>query len=46
MVASLTSALEPDGRLLVGTSESLMRFGTILECEERSGAFFYRRSGR
>jgi chemotaxis protein methyltransferase CheR len=44
VVGSLTSALEPDGRLLVGTSESLMRFGTLLECEERGGSFFYKRS--
>ncbi|QDE93431.1 chemotaxis protein CheR [Myxococcus xanthus] len=41
VVSSLTRALAPEGHLLVGTSESLMRFGTALACEERRGAFFY-----
>lgn len=41
VVDSLTRALVPGGSLLVGTSESLMRFGTALSCEERRGAFFY-----
>ncbi|MDY7230002.1 CheR family methyltransferase [Hyalangium rubrum] len=39
----LTGALVPGGHLLVGTSESLLRFGTALECEERRGVFFYTR---
>ena len=43
VVDSLTQALEPGGHLLVGTSESLLRFGTQLQCEEKSGAFFYTR---
>lgn len=33
----------PAGRLLVGASESLLRYGTELRCEERRGAFFYGR---
>jgi len=41
VVESLTRALAPGGSLLVGTSESLLRFGTALLCEERRGAFFY-----
>ncbi|WP_164019914.1 CheR family methyltransferase [Pyxidicoccus trucidator] len=41
VVELLTRALVPGGQLLVGTSESLMRFGTALSCEERRGAFFY-----
>lgn len=41
VVDSLTRALVPGGSLLVGTSESLLRFGTTLVCEERRGAFFY-----
>jgi chemotaxis protein methyltransferase CheR len=41
VVDSLTHALVPGGRLVVGTSESLLRFGTALVCEERRGAFFY-----
>jgi chemotaxis protein methyltransferase CheR len=43
VVDSLTRALAPGGTLLVGTSESLLRFGTALLCEERGGAFFYTR---
>jgi chemotaxis protein methyltransferase CheR len=39
----LRDALEPDGVLAVGVSESLMRFGTSFTCEERGGAFFYQR---
>ncbi|MBN8617157.1 MAG: protein-glutamate O-methyltransferase CheR [Deltaproteobacteria bacterium] len=42
VVGHLASALRPGGRLLVGISESLLRFGTALRCEERAGAFFYR----
>lgn len=41
VVASITRALAPGGKLVVGASESLLRFGTILHCEERGGAFFY-----
>jgi chemotaxis protein methyltransferase CheR len=43
VVESLTRALVPGGSLLVGTAESLLRFGTALECVERRGAFFYTR---
>jgi chemotaxis protein methyltransferase CheR len=46
VVRSLAATLEPGGHLLVGTSESLMRFGTMLECQERGGAFFYVRSAQ
>lgn len=41
VVESLTRALLPGGSLVVGTSESLLRFGTTLVCEERRGAFLY-----
>jgi len=44
VVRNVAGQLRPGGRLLVGASESLMRFGTLLECEERAGAFLYRRS--
>jgi chemotaxis protein methyltransferase CheR len=44
VVRTIAGQLRPQGRLLVGASESLMRFGTLLECEERGGAFLYRRS--
>ena len=44
VVERLASALKPDGLLAVGVSESLMRFGTSLVCEERGGSFFYRRA--
>jgi chemotaxis protein methyltransferase CheR len=43
VVASLSEAVVPSGLLLVGASESLMRYGTALTCEEHGGAFFYRR---
>jgi chemotaxis protein methyltransferase CheR len=43
VVEALTRALLPGGSLLVGTSESLLRFGTALVCEERRGAFLYTR---
>jgi hypothetical protein len=32
--------------LSIGASESLLRFGTVLECVERGGAFLYRRADR
>jgi chemotaxis protein methyltransferase CheR len=44
VVRTMADQLNGDGRLLVGASESLMRFGTLLECEERRGVFLYRRS--
>ncbi|MDB4990858.1 MAG: chemotaxis protein CheR [Myxococcaceae bacterium] len=43
VVDQLTELLAPGGAILVGVSESLMRFGTKLVCEERGGVFFYRR---
>ena len=45
LLERLGRALRPDGALFVGVSESLLRFGTSLVCEERSGVFVYRRSG-
>ena len=44
VVGRLVSALAPGGTLWVGVSESLMRLGTSLVCEERGGVFFYRRA--
>ena len=41
VVQDLTAQLEPRGALLIGVSESLLRFGTSLRCEERSGVFLY-----
>ncbi len=41
VVGYLANALRPNGRLVVGASESLLRFGTALRFEERGGAFFY-----
>lgn len=46
VVATLHRALKSDGLLLVGASESLLRLGTAFECEERGGAFFYRKGSR
>jgi len=34
--------LTPDGWLIVGVAESLLRFGTALTCMEHAGAFFYK----
>jgi chemotaxis protein methyltransferase CheR len=39
---SLREALAPDGVLLVGASESLLRLG-LFECTDQAGAFFYQR---
>lgn len=44
VLSSLATALKPEAVLFVGISESLMRFGTLLACEERDRVFFYRRS--
>ena len=44
VVDALANSLAPDGILAVGVSESLLRFGTTLVCEERGGAFFYRKA--
>jgi len=35
--------LEPHGHLLVGASESLLRFKVAFTCQEQGGAFFYRK---
>ncbi|MDI1444303.1 protein-glutamate O-methyltransferase CheR [Polyangium sp. 6x1] len=45
VIDALTGALVPSGTLLVGVSESLLRLGTALQCEERGGAFVYRKAG-
>jgi chemotaxis protein methyltransferase CheR len=42
IVERLARQLAPHGLLAVGVSESLLRFGTTLECEEREGSFFYK----
>lgn len=44
VIASLTDRLDVGGALFVGVSESLMRFGTFLACEEQGGVFFYRKA--
>lgn len=41
VVRTMSNSLRASAPLLVGASESLLRFGTLLRCEERSGAFFY-----
>ncbi|HEX4453380.1 MAG TPA: protein-glutamate O-methyltransferase CheR [Kofleriaceae bacterium] len=45
LLGELEAVLTPRGVIAVGVSESLLRFGTALRCEERGGAFFYRRAG-
>lgn len=44
VVHSLGERLRPRGVLLVGVSESLLRLGTALVCEEAGGVFFYRKA--
>lgn len=44
VASRLATSLTQGGALLVGASESLLRFGTLLTCEEHGGCFFYRRS--
>jgi chemotaxis protein methyltransferase CheR len=43
VVSSLERSIASDGYLLIGASESLLRYGTGFACEEHGGAFFYRR---
>jgi chemotaxis protein methyltransferase CheR len=43
VVERLSAALHRGGLLLVGISESLLRFGTNLLCEEHGNVFLYRR---
>jgi chemotaxis protein methyltransferase CheR len=43
VIDSLGAALTPAGALFVGVSESLLRFGTSLDCQEQRGVFFYRK---
>jgi len=43
VVDRLWQRLRPDGQLVVGTSESLLRFKVAFACEEQGGAFFYRK---
>jgi chemotaxis protein methyltransferase CheR len=42
VAARLADSLAPGGALVVGLSESLLRLGTGMICEERGGSFFYR----
>jgi chemotaxis protein methyltransferase CheR len=44
VVGSLVERLASGGYLLVGASESLLRYGTALGCEEHGGSFFYRKA--
>ena len=44
LLERLARSLDREGALFVGISESLLRFGTSLVCEERSGVFVYRRA--
>jgi chemotaxis protein methyltransferase CheR len=43
VAAHLADRLRPGGALLVGVSESLLRFSTELACEEHRGVFLYRK---
>lgn len=41
VASTLSDRLEPNGWLMIGVSESLLRLGTSLRCEERGGIFVY-----
>lgn len=43
VIDRLWQQLRPEGRLLVGASESLLRFNVAFTCEELQAAFFYRK---
>lgn len=43
VVDQLWQRLTPEGLLVVGASESLLRFKVAFACEEQRGAFFYRK---
>ncbi|HET7543182.1 MAG TPA: protein-glutamate O-methyltransferase CheR [Polyangiaceae bacterium] len=43
VVERLWQRLNPEGLLVVGASESLLRFNLAFSCEEQRGAFFYRK---
>jgi chemotaxis protein methyltransferase CheR len=43
VIDRLSARLRVGGALLVGVSESLLRFGTALACEEHAGVFVYKR---
>lgn len=44
IIRRLEASLAPGGLLAVGVAESLLRFGTSLQCEERASSFFYRKA--
>ncbi len=44
VIDDLANKLKPGGALFVGVSESLLRFGSSLTCEENQQVFFYRKS--
>ncbi|HEY3499909.1 MAG TPA: protein-glutamate O-methyltransferase CheR [Polyangiaceae bacterium] len=44
VIAQLGNAIHPNGILIVGASESLLRFDTAFVCEERAGSFLYRKA--
>jgi chemotaxis protein methyltransferase CheR len=43
VVTRLSDAMRPGGVLLIGVSESLLRFGTHFLCEEHGNVFLYRK---
>lgn len=46
VIQTLSERIVPGGALLVGVSESLLRFDTDLHCEEHGSVFFYRKAPR
>jgi chemotaxis protein methyltransferase CheR len=46
VIETLAARLKPQGTLFIGVSESLLRFGTALACEEADQVFYYRKVSR
>jgi chemotaxis protein methyltransferase CheR len=46
VVSSLGAALRAGGELLIGASESLLRYGSLFRCIERGGVFLYAAEAR
>ena len=42
----LCALLKPEGVLVVGISESLLRFGSSLYCEDKADVFLYRKAAK
>ncbi len=44
VIEGLSGQLKPNGVLFIGVSESLLRYGSLLACEESQRVFYYRKA--